>query len=116
MTSFYGSSAEPIELFGEDTPELLQFYVSRKAMFPGASMLCNRLINAWDMNTKYHKFTMPNKKRIVLPTTDIKSVELVYDRDADWLPPVTFEYEEVTLLDRPEVSLAANVTHAKSLA
>ena len=53
MTALYNSRQQPIEAFGEDTPELEAFYATLHELFPGAMNVLEALNESWD-NTRLH--------------------------------------------------------------
>jgi len=60
MTAFYGSKAEPIELFGEDTPELNAFYRAATTVAPGAWQLLQDLLASWQPFALSHEWQLPD--------------------------------------------------------
>jgi hypothetical protein len=64
----YGSKAKPIELFGEDTPELKAFYIAVHKAIPSLKEFTDIVSYIWNPNAKYHKFTMPDGHVVKLPT------------------------------------------------
>lgn len=60
MTSFYGSKAQPIKMFGEDTPELEAFQESAAEMAPGAWELLHELVASWNPQALSHEWKLPD--------------------------------------------------------
>ena len=60
MTSLYGSRAEPIKEFGEDTPELKAFSQAIMQMAPGACQMLQDLLDSWQAWALSHGFIMPD--------------------------------------------------------
>lgn len=60
MTAMYGSKAEPLKIFGKDTPELAAFYQTIDEMLPGVNLLNKALIGLWQEDTLAHEWTLPD--------------------------------------------------------
>jgi hypothetical protein len=60
MCYFYGSEAEPKNIFGEGTPAYSAFFVAAKATAPEAYSLRTILIEAWQPFTLKHSWVMPD--------------------------------------------------------
>ena len=60
MTVLYNSKAEPIKVFGEDTPELNAFYDVLQELFPGALNVMEALNDTWDSEALAHTLTLPD--------------------------------------------------------
>lgn len=60
MCSFYGSKAEPENLFGKDTEELECFYQTMEKVAPGAWELRKDLLEAWQPYALSHEWVMPD--------------------------------------------------------
>ena len=60
MTVFYGSKAEPKNVFGEDTEELKAFYKALLDCFPGALEYLADTQGSWQGDAYYHQWTLPN--------------------------------------------------------
>lgn len=109
MTAVYGSRAKPIEIFGENTPELDAFYKAANTIAPGAMELLDDLINSWNPNTLAHEYKLPDGydariKVMVKNSTRIEVDELNHST-------FTYEYYENAPKDFG-VSNAANVVHS----
>lgn len=109
MTSFYGSTAVPKELFGEDTPELDAFYKAAEATAPGAWTLLQELLGSWQPWATKHEWQMPDGFNVVckvMQTTEIRV-------EVDELDHASFTYAwEENKGSKTGLSLAANVTHS----
>jgi len=109
MTSFYGSTAVPKELFGEDTIELDAFYKAAEATAPGAWMLLQELLGSWQPWATKHEWQMPDGFNVVckvMQTTEIRV-------EVDELDHASFTYAwEENKGSKTGLSLAANVTHS----
>lgn len=109
MTAVYGSRAKPVEIFGEDTPELDAFYQAALKIAPGACELLDDLINSWQPNALVHEYKLPDgyDARIKVMTKESTRIEV------DELDHSTFTYEYY--VNQPKefgVSNAANVVHS----
>lgn len=60
MTAFYGSKAQPLKLFGEDTPEIAAFYAAAYKLAPGPWQLLQDLLASWQPYAKMHAWQLPD--------------------------------------------------------
>jgi len=60
MTYFYNSTANPISIFGEDTPEYEAFLQALNELFPGAIAVMNIINSKWNSQATYHSWTLPD--------------------------------------------------------
>lgn len=60
MTAFYGSKAQPLKLFGEDTPEIAAFYSAATKLAPGPWQLLQDLLASWQPYAKMHAWQLPD--------------------------------------------------------
>lgn len=60
MTSFYGSTAVPKRILGEDTPELDAFFEAAMALAPGAWTLLQELLASWQSSALAHEWQLPD--------------------------------------------------------
>ena len=109
MTSFYGSKAEPLNLFGENTPELNAFYQAATTVAPGAWQLLQDLLASWQPFALSHEWQLPDgfeaKVRVMQPVeTRIEVAEL----DG---ASFTYQYYENRGTAKG-LANAANVTHS----
>jgi hypothetical protein len=109
MTSFYGSTKVPKEVFGDDTPELMSFYRAAQTVAPGAWDLLAVLLASWNPNALAHVWKMPDGY-------DAR-VKVLVDKEArievDELDHSTFTYEYSVNETTPfGLSNAANVVHS----
>ena len=109
MTSFYGSKAKPIEIFGEDTPELAAFYEAAIKLAPGAWELLQDLKAAWQPYALVHAWNLPDGYH-----ARIKVMERVETRvEVDELDHASFTYiYYVNQGQKKGISLAANTVHS----
>lgn len=114
MTSFYGSKAEPITIFGADTPELEAFYYAAQATAPGAWELLQDLLASWQPYALMHRWTLPDgfDARIKV----MKKIDSSDSRsriEVDELDHATFTYEYyVNEGTKKGLSNVANVVHS----
>ena len=109
MTSFYGSTAQPKSIFGEDTPELAAFYKAAQQIAPGAWELLHDLLASWQPFTKMHAWQLPDGFE-----AKVKVMQKVETRiEVDELDHATFTYEYyVNEGTEKGLSIAANVVHS----
>jgi len=109
MTSFYGSKAEPKNLFGDETPELAAFYEAAQIIAPGAWELLQDLLASWQPYALQHAWVMPDGF-----DARIKVMKKVEARiEVDELDHATFSYEFYENQgSKSGLSNAANVTHS----
>lgn len=60
MKNGYGSTAEPVALFGEDTPELAAFYATKQREMPAAVTYADAMLPLWDSEALHHEWTLPD--------------------------------------------------------
>jgi hypothetical protein len=109
MTSFYGSKAEPKNLFGEETPELAAFYQAAQIIAPGAWELLQDLLASWQPHALQHAWVMPDGFDVRIKV--MKKVEARIE--VDELDHATFTYEFYENQgSKSGLSNAANVTHS----
>lgn len=109
MTAFYGSKAEPLNLFGENTPELNAFYLAATTVAPGAWQLLQDLLASWQPFALSHEWQLPDgfeaKVKVMQPVeTRIEVAEL----DG---ASFTYQYYENRGTAKG-LANAANVTHS----
>jgi hypothetical protein len=109
MTSYYGSKAEPKNLFGEDTPELEAFYQAAQTIAPGAWELLQDLLASWKPYALQHCWVLPDgfDARIKVMTKKEARIEI------DELDHATFTYEFYENQGQKSgLSNAANLVHS----
>ena len=108
MTHFYGSKANPVKLFGENTIELQKFYEMVQIIAPGANMLRDDLIALWQANALQHHWTLPDGFnaviKVMVPMEDSFEVNELNSS-------FTHRYW-VNQGQKTGLSLAANVIHS----
>ncbi len=71
MTSFYGSTARPVQIFGQDSPELAAFYEAANKLAPGAWELLQDLLGSWQDMALTHEWQLPDgyeaKVKVMVP-------------------------------------------------
>lgn len=109
MTSFYGSKAKPIEIFGEGTPELAAFYAAATKVAPGAWGLLQDLLASWQPYALKHEWQLPDGYE-----AKVKVMNKVETRiEVDELDHATFTYQYyVNEGSEKGLSNAANVVHS----
>jgi hypothetical protein len=109
MTSFYGSKAEPKNLFGEDTPELDAFYQAAQSIAPGAWELLQDLLASWQPYALQHAWVMPDGFDARIKVMGKKEARI----EVDELDHATFTYEFYENQGtKSGLSNAANLTHS----
>ena len=109
MTVMYGSKAKPIEIFGEDTPELDAFYQAAFKVAPGAWDLLQDLLASWQPWAKVHQWKLPDGFDAKVKVMSKKSVRI----EIDELDHATFTYEFYENEgSKSGLSNAANVVHS----
>ena len=109
MTHFYGSTAKPKEIFGEETIELEKFYEAQADVAPGAVTCMEMLLGSWQPFELAHNWTLPDgfeaKCKVMVPV-DVKI-------EVDELNHSTFTHRfyqnEGT---ESGLSIAANIIHS----
>lgn len=109
MTSFYGSKAKPIEIFGEGTPELAAFYAAATKVAPGAWGLLQDLLASWQPYALKHEWQLPDGYE-----AKVKVMNKVETRiEVDELDHATFTYQYYVNEGQDKgLSNAANVVHS----
>lgn len=109
MKSFYGSKAEPIAIFGEETPELNAYYKAAYQIAPGPWELLQDLLASWQPYALLHEWKLPDgyDARVKVMTQIETRVEV------DELDHATFTYVYyVNEGEEKGLSNAANVIHS----
>lgn len=109
MTTFYGSKAQPKNLFGEDSPELDAFYHVLEKELPGAMGLMEDMQSCWNPDVLEHQWTLPDGHVVVA-----KVMHAVDKRiEVDELDGATFTHRAyINAPDDHGISLAANIIHS----
>lgn len=109
MTTFYGSLAQPKDVFGEDTEALRTFYKALGQELPGAMECMQDMQECWNPEAYEYSWELPDGHTAVmkvLQTVD-KKVEV------DELNHSTFTYRFQVNEPMPfGVALAANIVHS----
>lgn len=109
MTSFYGSKAKPIEIFGEKTPELEAFYKAATIVAPGAWELLQDLLASWQPYKLYHAWKLPDGYDARVKVMEKKDSRI----EVDELDHATFTYEYyVNEGTKKGLSNVANAVHS----
>ena len=109
MPSYYGSKAQPKEVFGEDTPELCAFLDAAKEVAPGADMLKNILLMSWQPYALKHSWIMPDGFHVHIPVLQTMETKLEID-ELDHTS-IKMLYED-NIGTETGLSLVANFTHS----
>jgi len=108
MTVFYGSTAQPLSIFGE-TPALIAFYQALREQLTGAYELMGLFQQYWNPHAEYHQWTLPDGHVARVPVTQTVEKDLEID-----------EYDHMRFSYRAQIvqpklksrSLAANIVHS----
>lgn len=109
MTSFYGSKAKPIEIFGDETPELEAFYKAASTIAPGAWELINILRGTWQPFALVHEWKLPDGFDARVKVMDKVEARI----EVDELEHTSFTYEFYENKGKAKgLSNIANVIHS----
>ena len=114
MTSFYGSTAQPKKIFGDDTPELHAFFEAVQTMAPGAYELLQDLLASWQDMALSHEWQLPDgyeAKVKVMKKIDDCRIE-VDELDGTTFTYVYYENEGLPTGHPKSKSNVANVIHS----
>lgn len=109
MTSFYGSTNQPMSIFGINTPELYAFYDALEMELPGAWEAMQDIQNCWDPSALQYSWKLPDGYTVIAKVMDAvdKKVEV------EEFGKVTFTHRAIINTPKPKGrSLAANVIHS----
>lgn len=109
MTTFYGSLAQPKEIFGEGTAELDAFYETLNIEFKGAVEALADIQSCWQPDAIAHSWVMPDGHTVYIPVRDTESQIIEVDSLASLKFTMT---AEVVKPIESGISLAANVIHS----
>ena len=109
MTSFYGSNAQPVKIFGNGTPELDAFFTMCEKRLKGCWELKEDLIALGQTPKSEHNWTLPDgfQARVVSTTKERQQCEVA---ELEGYKFIT-EYKEYGK-ETSTISLAANVIHS----
>lgn len=79
MTSLYGSTAQPKNLFGQGTPALQLFYDIMESEIPGAWNLNLMLKALWQPYATQHSWTLPDGFNVCMDVESVQSTEIVFN-------------------------------------
>ena len=109
MCFFYGSKAEPKNVFGDGTEELSAFFVAQEACAPGAMVLMDELLGSWQPYTLNHSWTLPDGFEVIAPVLQKKESKI----EIDELDHASIQYRyEVNEGTEQGLSTAANTIHS----
>jgi hypothetical protein len=112
MTNTYGSKAQPIALFGENTPELAAYYETLETELPGIVEVMNDIQSCWNPTVEAHTWTLPDGHTAYVPVMVAQDKKI----EIDELEHRSFTHR--AYINEPSmsgISLLANVTHSKHL-
>lgn len=102
----YGSSTAPKKLFGEGTKELKAFLQAVETAVPILGEMKAATKYCWNVNKKYHQFTLPDGHVVRLPTLVDYSTRLEIGKTS-----FTYNWKDIGVSE-DGTSLLANVVHA----
>lgn len=108
MTTFYGSTEQPKQLFGEG-PELVAFYRAMREKLTGAFELMGLFQSHWRPDVEYHQWTLPDGHVARVPVTQTieKYIEI------DEMEHMKFAYRSSIVAPKVKSrALAANIVHS----
>jgi DNA-directed RNA polymerase len=108
MTAFYGSTAQPKEVFGEGTA-LLAFHETLAEKLKGAYALMQIFQKYWNPYAEYHSWALPDGHIAKVPVTEVEEKSL----EVDEFNHMRFAYR--TTVIKPKTfsrSLTANIVHS----
>jgi len=109
LTSFYGSTKRPKDIFGVDTPELEAFHQAAMEVAPGAWSLLQDLLSSWQPYALVHQWKLPDGYDSVVKVMDKREARI----EVDELDHATFTYEFYENVGtKTGKSNAANVVHS----
>lgn len=108
MTVFYGSTAQPKEVFGEGD-KLVAFYQALKQRLGGAYELMGVLQNYWNPHAEFHQWTLPDGHVARVPV--VNTVEKYLEIDEYDHMRFAYRAQVIGAKDRSR-SLAANIVHS----
>jgi len=107
MPFFYGSRAEPENVFGEGE-ELMRFYTSLQQHFPGPFEAMNVMLSVIDPERSNYSWTLPDGHTVDYNTMAPKDIKLESDECGVKITYRTLEEGPI----KGDKSLAANITHS----
>jgi len=109
MTTFYGSTAQPRDLFGEGTRELQAFYQVLHRELPGAMKLMTIMQSYWDPLAIKHQWSLPDGHVVIAPVYQKVDKKI----EVDELNHATFTHRADVIMPADNgLSLAANIIHS----
>jgi hypothetical protein len=109
MTVFYGSKAEPMKVFGEDTPELAAFYATLEKECPGPMEMMEDIKQCWNSDALIHSWSLPDGHTAYVPVMVGVSKKI----EVAELNKATFTYKtEINEPSTYNVPLIANIVHS----
>ena len=92
MTYLYQSTAQPKNLFGDDTSELRAFYEALVTVAPGACKVLSEMAMSWQSNALTHEWDMVDGFHVRVPV--LQKVQSKIEIDELDHMSLTYMYEE----------------------
>jgi len=109
MTSFYGSTQKPIEIFGKGTPELDAFYQALEEELPGAWEAMQYIQKCWDPMATEYQWTLPDGFTVIAKVMDAVDKKI----EVQEYGKTTFTHRAIVNIPKERgKSLAANIIHS----
>lgn len=108
MTHFYGSVATPRRIFGEETNELMAFYMAQEKVAPGACYMMREFLASWQPYALEHACTMPDGYQSIVPVLQKVDAKIEIDELAHTC--LTYRYD-ANIGSETGLAVAANLTH-----
>lgn len=109
MTTFYGSTQQPKDVFGEDDGDLDIFYGVLGSELPGPMECLSDIQSCWQPGALSHSWTLPDGHTAYVPVTQAVDKKI----EVDELDHATFTHRAYIIEGADAgLSLAANVIHS----
>lgn len=108
MPHFYGSKARPKEVFGDETEELMAFYMAQETVAPGACYMMRELLASWQAWALKHSCSLPDGYQNIVPVLQKMKAKIEID-ELDHTT-LTYIYED-NVGSEKGLAVAANATH-----
>lgn len=109
MTNYYNSEAKPKELFGDDTPELKEFYKALDIVTPGAKKIQRIINDTWDKSKDCNVWTLPDGHTAYCPVTKTLESRLEIPEIS---AKIVYTHTVQRANDAERRSLCPNLTHS----
>jgi len=108
MTHYYGSVATPRRIFGEETNELMAFYMAQEKVAPGACYMMREFLQSWQPHALEHSCTMPDGFQAIVPVLQKCDAKIEVDELSHLC--LTYRYD-ANIGSEQGLAVAANLTH-----